>query len=71
MYPIGTKLHLAKDSVDLDLELYQVELITEPGSCGRDEFLFHWNTTDGLTYLTTSDELDGLLADKATLTPPK
>jgi hypothetical protein len=70
MYPIGTKLHLAKDSIDLKLELHQVELITEPGSYGEDEFLFTWKTTDGLTYLTTSDELDGMLYDGATLTQP-
>jgi hypothetical protein len=70
MYPIGTKLHLAKDSVKLDLTLHQVELITEPGSCGRDEFLYHWDTPEGLDFLTTSDELDGMLSDGATLTTP-
>jgi hypothetical protein len=70
MYPIGTKLRLRKDSVKLDLELYQVELITEPGSCGRDEFLYHWETPEGLDFLTTSDELDGMLSDGATLTTP-
>ena len=70
MYEIGTKLRLRKDSTKLDLVLDQVECITEPGSCGEDEFLYHWNTEEGLNFLTMSDELYGMLADGATLTPP-
>jgi hypothetical protein len=34
---------------------------------GEDEWLFHWNTSEGRTYITTDIELAGLLADGATL----
>lgn len=70
MYAIGTKLHFGTRTLELNLTLHQVELITEPGSCGRDEFLYHWDTPEGLDFLTTSDELDGMLSDGATLTTP-
>jgi hypothetical protein len=52
----------------LKLTLEDTELLTEAGSCGADEWLYHWLTQDDKYYLTTNIELAGLLADGAELT---
>ena len=58
--PAGTTLK----GLGLNLIL---EFLTEAGSCGEDEYLFHWATPEGRSFLTTDIELAGYLADGATL----
>ena len=60
----GTKL----TGLGLKLTLGDAQLLTEAGSCGEDEWLYHWLTPDDKSYLTTNIELAGLLADGAELT---
>lgn len=61
--PIGTKL----TGLGLNLTLEDTEFLTEAGSCGEDEWLHHWATPEGRSFLTTDIELAGYLADGATL----
>ena len=61
--PIGTKL----TGLGLNLILEDTEFLTEAGSCGEDEWLHHWSTPEGRSFLTTDIELAGYLADGATL----
>jgi hypothetical protein len=61
--PIGTKL----TGLGLNLILEDTEFLTEAGSCGEDEWLHHWATPEGRSFLTTDIELAGYLADGATL----
>jgi len=62
-YPNGTKL----TGLGLNLILEDTELLTEDGSYGEDEWLYHWTTPEGRSFLTTDIELAGYLADGATL----
>jgi len=61
--PAGTKL----TGLGLNLILEDTEFLTVAGSCGEDEYLFHWVTPEGRSFLTTDIELAGYLADGATL----
>jgi hypothetical protein len=61
--PAGTTLK----GLGLNLILEDTEFLTEAGSCGEDEYLFHWSTLEGRSFLTTDIELAGYLADGATL----
>ena len=61
--PAGTTLK----GLGLNLILEDAEFLTEAGSCGADEYLFHWATPEGRSFLTTDIELAGYLADGATL----
>jgi len=61
--PKGTTLK----GLGLNLILEDTEFLTETGSCGEDNFLFHWATPEGRSFLTTDIELAGYLADGATL----
>jgi hypothetical protein len=61
--PAGTTLK----GLGLNLILEDTEFLTEAGSCGADEYLFHWATPEGRSFLTTDIELAGYLADGATL----
>ena len=63
IYPNGTKL----TGLGLNLILEDTEFLTEAGSCGEDNFLFHWSTLEGRSFLTTDIELAGYLADGAIL----
>jgi len=63
IYPNGTKL----TGLGLNLILEDTEFLTEAGSCGEDNFLYHWSTLGGRSFLTTDIELAGYLADGATL----
>ena len=63
IYPKGTTL----SGLGLKLTLEDTEFLTEPGSCGEDEYLYHWSTLEGRSFLTTDIELAGYLADGATL----
>jgi len=68
-YPKGTTLKGSdRQGLKEPRILEDTELLTEAGSCGEDQFLYHWRTPDGLLYLTTDIELAGLLADGAELT---
>ena len=67
MYKTGTKLFFGSKAITLDLTLRDAECITEPGSCGGDEWLYHWENSEGLPFLTTDIELSDLLSDGATL----
>ena len=69
MYKPGTKLRF-KDS-SLDLTLTDAECITQSGSCGADEWLFHWEDNSGSRLVTMDDELENMLVDGATLIPSK
>ncbi len=52
----------------LNLTLSGAVCVTEPGSCGADEWLYVWETPDGLrSHVTTGIELAELLADGAKL----
>ena len=62
-YPNGTTLK----GLGLNLTLEDTEFLTEAGSCGEDNFLYHWSTPEGRSFLTTDIELAGYLADGATL----
>ncbi len=62
-YPKGTTLK----GLGLNLTLEDIEFLTEDGSCGEDEWLLHWATPEGRSFLTTDIELAGYLADGATL----
>lgn len=70
MYEIGTKLRYKDRCNDFDLTLIDAQCITEPGSCGADEWLFHWEDEEGLPFKTLDEELEGMLADRAILIPP-
>jgi hypothetical protein len=61
--PAGTTLK----GLGLNLILEDTEFLTEAGSCGADEYLFHWATPEGRSFLTTDIELAGYLNDGATL----
>ena len=61
--PAGTTLK----GLGLNLILEDTEFLTEAGSCGEDEYLFHWSTPEGRAFLTTDIELAGYLNDGATL----
>ena len=61
--PAGTTLK----GLGLNLILEDTEFLTGAGSCGEDEYLFHWSTLEGRSFLTTDIELAGYLADGATL----
>ena len=61
--PKGTTLK----GLGLNLILEDTEFLTEVGSCAEDEYLFHWATPEGRSFLTTDIELAGYLADGATL----
>jgi hypothetical protein len=61
--PAGTTLK----GLGLNLILEDTEFLTEAGSCGEDEYLFHWSTLEGRSFLTTDIELAGYLNDGATL----
>ena len=67
--PAGTTLK----GLGLNLILEDTEFLTEAGSCGEDEYLFHWavpyrgRTPEGRSFLTTDIELAGYLNDGATL----
>ncbi len=61
--PAGTTLK----GLGLSVILEDNELLTEAGSCGADEYFFHWATPEGRAFLTTDIELAGYLADGATL----
>ena len=61
--PAGTTLK----GLGLNLILEDTEFLTEAGSCGEDEYLFHWATPEGRAFLTTDIELAGYLNDGATL----
>jgi hypothetical protein len=61
--PAGTTLK----GLGLNLILEDTEFLTEAGSCGEDEYLFHWATPEGRSFLTTDIELAGYLNDGATL----
>jgi len=63
MLPKGTTL----TGLGLKLTLEDSELLTEAGSCGEDEFMYHWKTNEDRSYLTTDIELAGLLCDGATI----
>jgi hypothetical protein len=63
MLPKGTTL----TGLGLNLTLEDSELLTEAGSCGEDEFMYHWKTNEDRSYLTTDIELAGLLCDGATI----
>jgi len=62
-YPKGTKL----TGLGLNLTLEDTEFLTEAGSCSEDNYLYHWATPEGRSFLTTDIELAGYLADGATL----
>ena len=67
-YPNGTKLTgEAKHSLPKGLTLEDTEFLTEAGSCGEDQWLYHWADARGVPFLTTDIELAGYLADGATL----
>ena len=61
--PNGTKL----TGLGLNLTLEDTEFLTEARSCSEDNYLFHWATPEGRSFLTTDIELAGYLADGATL----
>ena len=61
--PAGTTLK----GLGLNLILEDTEFLTAGGSCGEDEYLFHWSTLEGRSFLTTDIELAGYLNDGATL----
>ena len=63
IYPNGTKL----TGLGLNLILEDTEFLTEAGSCAEDNFLYHWATPEGRSFLTTDIELAGYLNDGATL----
>ena len=63
MLPKGTTL----TGLGLNLTLEDSELLTEAGSYGEDEFMYHWKTNEDRSYLTTDIELAGLLCDGATI----
>jgi hypothetical protein len=63
MLPKGTTL----TGLGLKLTLEDSELLTEAGSYGEDEFMYHWKTNEDRSYLTTDIELAGLLCDGATI----
>ena len=68
MHKPGTKLFFGSRAITLKLTLKDAEGITEPGSCGADEWIYHWENPDGLPFLTTDVELADLICDGATLT---
>jgi len=49
----------------LSLTLVDRECTTPPGSCGGDEWLYHWKTPQDRSHVTTCVELAGLLSDGA------
>ena len=51
----------------LSISLEHTELLTDEKTNGEDEYLFHWSTPEGRSFLTTDIELDSLLVDGATL----
>ena len=52
----------------LSLTLWDSMCVTEAGSCAEDEWIYVWETPDGLrSHVTTDVELAGLLADGAKL----
>tara|TARA_R110000803_G_scaffold69877_1_gene132483 strand:- start:1745 stop:1951 length:207 start_codon:yes stop_codon:yes gene_type:complete len=61
--PAGTTLK----GLGLNLILEDTECLTVAGSCAEDEWLFHWATPEGRSFLTTDIELAGYLDDGATL----
>jgi len=54
----------------LNLTLQDSECVTEPGSCAEDTWIYHWNTPEGRSHVTTDTDLAGLLADGAIMGNP-
>lgn len=62
-YNIGQTIKFGR----LYLTLEDVELLNEDGTCGEDNWLYHWRTNEDRSYLTTDIELAGMRDDISTV----